>query len=265
MPAEDVSDPLVESYWSPAQVRLFVDGVWIDDACAVMYRIFDNKVPKYGYWDRFLRTVAQGTTLVQGRLSINFRYNGYLRTVIEDQVRRRKDALELEDGLHIDDYQALRLSTTDRLEWLNDQAIHAPPEVRKKRFDFFKRKLWSQSDILNSNNDEADKMTTDIPFDSPEGKEEAKERRAFLRPGLFTDGFDITMEFGAVLDEYNDPGLIRVIQAVHLTGESVVAEIDVPDGGRAIREVYDFLARDVRSGEPNGRVPSDGGAAGVNL
>jgi len=243
MPVEEAYDPTVEQYWSPAQVRLFIDGTWVDDACSVLYRVIDNKVPKYGYWDQFYRTVAQGTTMVRGRLSIVYRYNGYLRTVIEDQVRRRKDALELESGITADDYQILRLSSAERLEWLNDQAIHAPPALREKRFNFFKAKMFS----TNGKGD-LEQITLEIPNESPEDKEAKREQRAFMRPGLFTDGFDITMEFGAVLDKEKDPGLIRIIQNVHLTGESVVAEIDVPDGGRAIREVYDFLARDVRSG-----------------
>ena len=45
MPSFEYTNAL-ESYWGPAQVRLYIEGVWIDDACAVNYRVQDVKIPK---------------------------------------------------------------------------------------------------------------------------------------------------------------------------------------------------------------------------
>jgi len=260
-----VPDTTLDAYWGPAQVRLYIDGAWIDDACGVQYQIRDSKTPKYGYFDQFFRTVARGQTIVQGMLSINFRFLGYLRSAIEKQIRRRSDFARLVGGgdLPRENVRNLNgvsnLTEAARLEVLSAMAQGYPPNLRNETFEEWKDKIWG----IDSN-DEWDRMM-DRRLEKPgvlstEESDERVERRSYQRPGLFTEGFDIMMVYGTQPVNESDPGLIRVIQQVHLTGESQRVEIDVPDGGRAIREVYQFFARDVRAGEPNGAVPSSGGA-----
>jgi hypothetical protein len=267
MPDVTVPDTTLDAYWGPAQVRLYVDGAWIDDACGVQYQIRDSKTPKWGYFDQFFRTVARGQTIVQGVLSINFRFLGYLRSAVEKQIKRRSDFQRLTSstvGLPRLNYGGLQnianLTDAARLETLSAMAQGYPPNLRNETFDEWKDKIWGIDSV-----DEWDRMM-DQRLEKPDvsSSEEIKERvdrRSYQRPGLFTSGFDITMIYGTQPLQQTDPGLIRVIQQVHLTGESQRVEIDVPDGGRAIREVYQFFARDVRAGEPNGAVPSSGGAA----
>jgi hypothetical protein len=262
-----VPDRSLDAYWGPAQVRLYMDGFWIDDACAIQYEIQDTKTPKYGYFDRFFRAVSQGPTIVSGLLAINFRFNGYLRSVMEKQIRRRSDFQALTDlsyGLPRNSGKSisnlLTLSDAARLEALSAMAQGYPEDMRNKKFQIMKNKIWGpdsrdEFDRLNDQSSEnLDAMT------QPEIQERIEER-SYQRPGLFTSGFDIMIVYGTDPLNSKDPGLIRVIQQIHLVGESQRIEIDVPDGGRAIREVYRFFARDVRAGEPTGAVPLAGGAA----
>lgn len=255
-----------DSYWGPAQVRLYVDGVWADDACAIQYMIQDNKVPKYGYSDKYYRTVAQGQTLVTGMLSINFRFNGYLRSVIEKQIRRRSDFNSLVNSgpgwprLNVRTLEDIKnLDDAGKLETLAFIAQGYPPKDRGKVFDNWKDMIWGKGTDRFEKSLDSTLETPRIMGDST--IQERVEARSYQRPGLFTTGFDVMMVYGTDPENIKDPGYIRVIQDVHLTGEAQRIEIEVPDGGRAIREVYQFLARDVRAGEPNGAVPQSGGAA----
>lgn len=254
-----------DNYWGPAQVRLFVDGVWVDDACAVQYNIEDRKIPKYGYFDRFYRTIAVGQTLVSGRLSIQFRYNGYLRSAIEDQLLRRSDFKALtEPGgvnprLNVQDLEDMKDRDEDEQVDLLTHIAHAPAEEREKKFGQVKDMLWGFGD------DTSWEGLRPSPLEGPKlnkaiTTEAQIEKRSYQRPGLFTQGFDIMLVYGTDPSNKTDPGLLRVIQDVHLVGEAQVVQIEVPDGSRAVREVYTFIARDIRAGDPLGSVPSSGGA-----
>jgi len=263
----------LENYWSPAQIRLFIGGVWIDDASNITYRITDHKVPKYGYFDRTYRKVAQGRTLVQGQIAIKFRYNGYLRDVIEDVVAIRNDFIALSSGAKFklefgETYEDMwNLSETDRLEWASSKAVNAPPEVRERVFNYMKDVLWKINADGVSGDKDVPVRNTDVPNSyedagsaNPISREGARARRAFQRPGLLTDGFDIMMVAGTNPGEEVDPALTRYIRDIHLTGETFNAQIEVPDGGRALVEIYNFIARSVVSGEGKFDVPATGGA-----
>lgn len=255
-----------DNYWGPAQVRLFVDGVWVDDACAVQYNIEDRKIPKYGYFDRFYRTIAVGQTLVSGRLSVQFRYNGYLRSVIEEQLSRRSDFKELtEPGgvnprLNIQSLENMKDLDEDSQVDLLAHAAQSPTRERERKFGEIKDMLWGPEDDTSWA-----ELFRQGPLERPQlnkaiTTEGQVEKRSYQRPGLFTQGFDIMLVYGTDPANKIDPGLLRVIQDVHLVGEAQVVQIEVPDGSRAVREVYTFIARDIRAGDPLGSVPSSGGA-----
>lgn len=232
---------------------MFIDDVWIDDACAITYKVVDNKVPKFGYNDRKYRAVAMGTTIVQGRLSINFRYNGYLRSVIMDLVRKRRDTDLLSTTNRRRKYTAnnlndeyLKYHATDVLEWASAVAASQDEDKRNSVFEFLKQRFWS----LPANQDPtAIDQAGGRPSDTPDQRSRSDELQALQRAGLIAPGFNIIMVFSDDPANYMDPALVKVIQDVHLVGEAVVANIEVPDGSRAIREVYDFFAKDVKPGK----------------
>jgi len=232
----DFYDPLLENHWSPAQVRVFVANDWVDDAKMVRYQVTDNKAPKFGFFDRTYRAIAQGRTLVQGQLWINFRFNGYLVAAIANTIARRRDFLEATDqankykakiGSSIND--VFKLKEAACIEAISQYVANAPPSVREKRLDEIKDYLWHKQ-----------------PKDA--AGEDAPNRKVFLRPGVVTKGFDIKITMGGNPGKELTPRLTKVIEDVHILGESFVANIEVPDGSRPLCEVYDFVARDIHAG-----------------
>jgi hypothetical protein len=256
---------LEDNYWSPAQVRLFVDNLWVDDACAVTYQITDNKFPKYGFNDVKFRGVARGTTIVQGRLSINFRYNGYLRSVVLDQVRRRRD-LDLLDSQRRADRilkhqltpEILERSSTEILEWASSVAGSADRDKRAAVFEFLKSAYWNPAP--NPEPTMEDQAGGPLS-DSDEMQKRRDEQQVLQRIGLLTPGFTIVMVFGSDPANVIDPALVKAVQDVHIIGESQVVDIEAPSGNRAVREVYNFFARDVQPGKVGRQVSVQGGAA----
>jgi hypothetical protein len=256
---------LEDNYWSPAQVRLFVDNLWVDDACAVRYQITDNKVPKYGYNNPKFSAVARGTTIVHGRLSINFRYNGYLRSVLLDQIRRRRD-LDLLDNQRRSDRiikhqltpEILERSSTELLEWASAVAGSQDRDKRDAVFEFLKRSFWS--DAPNPEPTMSDQAGGPIA-DSDEQRKRRDEQQVLQRIGLLTGGFTIIMVFGDDPANVIDPALVKAIQDVYVVGESQVVDIEAPSGARAVREVYNFFARDVQPGKIGRQVSLVGGAS----
>lgn len=244
-------DADLQNYWSPAQVRLYIDEVWLDDACAVRYVVQDDRTPKYGYFDRTFRAVARGRTIVSGELSINFRFNGYLRGAIQNAIQRRRDTDYLLDpGCRFRKQspnfeEVIQMGTADQLARLS-LAAQSIQEDRDSWFQKYKDEYWGGNARYPSTV-------------RPERTRQQAYDEAYDRPSLTQQGFNIVIVFGTDTVGQRDPALTRVIQDVHLTNEMTTAEIEVPDGGRAIREVYRFLAKDVRSG--NGRpAPPEGGA-----
>lgn len=244
-------DASLQNYWSPAQIRLYVGGVWVDDAASIQYVVSDPKIPKYGYFDRTYRTVAHGQTIVQGELQINFRFNGYLRGVIQNVLKKRKDFdyLSSPDAgfrtVSANFEEVLNMTVADQLTRLSAIA-QSQSRARQNEFEKYKNQWWDRKPKYPS-------------VVRPKQEAQAEFESAYERPSLLTEGFDIMMVWGTDPD-HPDPALTRYILDVNLMLESVQAEIEVPDGGRVIREVYRFLAKDVRSGDPAKSVPQSGGA-----
>lgn len=254
-----------DNYWCPAQVRLFIDDIWIDDACAVQYSISDMKVPKYGYNDVRFRTVARGQTLVQGRLSINFRYNGYLRSVMMDQIRRRRDldVLDNQSRLmklaknqltpHILEYEGQAV-----LEWMSEVAASYDRDKRQSVFEYLQDHWWGSAPSQDpSMEDQAGGALSD----SDVVTRDKDALQALQRAGLITGGVNIIMVYGDDPVNVMDPALIKVIQDVHFIGESQIVDIEAPSGGQNIREVYNFFAKDVQPGRVGAQIAVAGGAA----
>lgn len=92
--AYDYNHKAPTSYPSPADVRLFIKGDWLDDAYRIDYNVSTPRTPLYDYTSKFYKDVAEGHTLVQGQLIINYRFPNYLRTAIEHHFMREPGVLK---------------------------------------------------------------------------------------------------------------------------------------------------------------------------
>lgn len=84
MPKNNTSNFTIydKEYFSSAQVNLYLGDVLIDELTSINVRVQDSKTPIYGYASRSYDAVMNGTVLVQGSLSINFKEKAYLFAVL---------------------------------------------------------------------------------------------------------------------------------------------------------------------------------------
>jgi hypothetical protein len=75
-------------YPSPADVKLYIGGAWLDDAYRVDYNVSTSRTPLYDYTSKFFKDVAEGHTIIQGQLIINFRFPNYLKYAISNTLER---------------------------------------------------------------------------------------------------------------------------------------------------------------------------------
>jgi hypothetical protein len=73
-----------DKYFTIAGARIYIGNLFIDELASIQYVLQDNAVPIYGYASRYVDAYAQGHSLVQGQLSINFVTEGYLYTVMNE-------------------------------------------------------------------------------------------------------------------------------------------------------------------------------------
>ena len=67
-----------QRYFTCAQSRLFLNDIFIDEFNHIQWELQFNLIPKFGYCSSKFDDVAQGKSLVQGQLAINFVSPGYL-------------------------------------------------------------------------------------------------------------------------------------------------------------------------------------------
>jgi hypothetical protein len=76
---EDVASNLdYENYFTSAQCRVYLGNLFLDELQSIQYVLQSNKVPVYGYASQFMDAIAQGRSLVQGQLAINYVMDRYL-------------------------------------------------------------------------------------------------------------------------------------------------------------------------------------------
>lgn len=74
-------------YFSGAQMNMYIGDVLIDEVTSLAVSVQQRKLPVYGYASQLFDKVAQGTVLVEGTFTINYKEAGYLYAVL----RRYKD------------------------------------------------------------------------------------------------------------------------------------------------------------------------------
>ena len=84
-PAEETTFdiPYLEDFYTPALITLYFDGIRIAEAVFVEYVYNDQKIPVYGYGDRYVRAFEEGHHLISGRMGFLFKETAYLSSVID--------------------------------------------------------------------------------------------------------------------------------------------------------------------------------------
>ncbi|HHY08871.1 MAG TPA: hypothetical protein GX530_10260 [Corynebacteriales bacterium] len=73
-------------YFSGCDVRIYINGQYVDEAITIAFELQEKVAPIYGYASVTYDALAQGTKIVQGYLDIAFRRAGYLYYLL-DKIR----------------------------------------------------------------------------------------------------------------------------------------------------------------------------------
>lgn len=71
-----------QEYFSGSQVNLYIGDVLIDEISGLEFAVHQEKGRVHGYNSQLFDAVTQGTVIVTGQFSINFKESGYLYTVL---------------------------------------------------------------------------------------------------------------------------------------------------------------------------------------
>ncbi len=80
------SDYGFQRYFTRAQCRLYINSIFIDEFQSIHWDLSYNLIPKFGYCSSKFDDVANGKSLVQGQLLINFVSPGYLIGALISQL-----------------------------------------------------------------------------------------------------------------------------------------------------------------------------------
>ena len=217
-------------YWNPTQVKLYArtaEGpVWLDDAVGIDIRIEDQKVPHFGFRDRYFRAVSYGRTIVSGNLYVQFRFPNYLSHVLNN-VRTESDISS--DKV-----------TKERLPSFADYNNVSGDD---------KKALLTNS-ILSTRGLESylqyAKAFKDIYYD---GIADTTSTKRFHinenRAGEFINKpLDITIQYGDhTFDSEN--AFTQIVKHIYFVGTSHTISVLDGNGDQSLLEVYSFFAKNV--------------------
>lgn len=242
-----------ETYFTPAQVSVFLGEYLLDEACLIQYDVMDRREPLWGYNDVQFRNIAVGQTIVRGRLGIRYRYEGYLMRVLQEshnrEARMPTDPSEIAgmkrgSGLGLSD-EVLQSSADAVLDYL-DASAEAGNGDYLRASDFLKSRFWDYPGDLNdvrAHPNWARVMMGDVSHEDQAEREERTHTAGYHRPWLVTP-VDIRVMHGPDAN-VTKPAFNRLIKNVVFDQQSYIADIDVPGGERVCTEMYTFIARNV--------------------
>jgi len=205
------------NYPSPADVKIYIAGEWIDDAYRVDYSVQAPKQPLYDYTSSFFKDVAHGQSLVVGNLVLNYRMPNYLKFAIDQKLERDPSIMQaLEETGGLVAYLTQAGSASDKVSRLL---------ALKKTGSFKKAKQYAN--LLGGEIGGAPGRS------SPLSISQVKQ-----------PGFDIEIAYGGEAAKN-----YRIIADCHITGESqvisasAVAGGDLSSSGMPIFETYSFIGR----------------------
>ena len=210
------------SYPTPAQVSLFLEEVWIDDAYRVEFRKQNPKTPLYGYDEKYFSNVAEGQVIVSGNIVITYRYPGYLWHIIA----KRETEIDPTVGAYVNlAADILRANPNQRIEMIR--------EARQK--GNLEKVSSVMQRILGTRNWGSPPKALDLVNDT------LKEPFGKYKP------FNVKIYF----DKPQSAWYHTQIEDVHFTGSSMTLSAsgtyggDSSASGQPIFEVYSFFAKDV--------------------
>lgn len=219
------------SYPSPADVRVFIGDIWVDDLYRIDFSVNNPRTPLYDYTSTYFKDVVEGTTIVQGQLVINYRYPGYLLYAINNRKVIPQPGQEYGlDGLRIKNTPNYKVK--DSSEIFRDIANGSDQQKMLKLIGY--KKLGALDNVKQV----AAALVGQQTLNGIEQGEVLTHKTKMP--------FDITITYGI-----NDIFYRKIIKNCYIIGESevisaaAVAGGDLSSSGMPILEVYSFFGKKV--------------------
>lgn len=214
------------NYPSPAEIKIYINENWVDDAYRLDYTLSDSRTPLYDYTSTFFKGVAEGNTIIQGQLVINYRYPGYLYAAIS-QFMNPAILPEPMKTRSLDGSRGTQASS----DLIKDLFQGSPSEKVSKLLGY--KKLGALEHV---------RQITDEFYGSNSVVGDIPPSVSTTNKGLIP--FNIRISYGGEEALYS-----KVIDSCYLVGESqvisasAIAGGDLSASGMPILEVYSFFGK----------------------
>jgi hypothetical protein len=71
------------TYYSAPQANIYINGVLLDECYDIQYSYRETKEPIYGYLSKFFDAMVDGTVIITGSFTINYKHDQYLAKVLQ--------------------------------------------------------------------------------------------------------------------------------------------------------------------------------------
>ena len=226
-------------FYSGSQITVWFGNILIDDINSIQWARTQNKRPIYGYASQMFDAVANGTVLIQGNFSVNFRQVGYITAVME----------EIKDI-----YKTITGGKTSEEKAQFD--LNGWPQLRQVIGTHLKNGTFgptTSQEIKDIGNSPDFLQLVKIYEDTIWGDVSAITKNGNLKQTapdvaqaeVIPNGFNILVTYGntsgasvqSISDELQST--TKSLNGVHLMGESQVIQV----GGQPVQEQYNFIAR----------------------
>jgi hypothetical protein len=255
-------------YFSGAQALIYIGDILVDEITSINFRIQQDRSPIYGYASTFFDDVSEGTKLVIGSFSINFKEAGYLWLILNRYQHMTQGKKNKLNPFHENaGSEAAHRRTIEMIVNGEMGAFEKNKTFQQLTAHASLTGFASRSRALASNPKETGKgvgkgFLTELAGRSAESVFESFENFVWGGPrGTITtfnqeqfnvnsnrqaddpdlNPFDIYVTFGDYVADDSMNHTVQRLDQVYILGNSKQIVID----GQPIQEVYNFIARDL--------------------
>lgn len=239
----------LDDYYSGTLVRVYFDGIWVDDIITIQWDAVNNKAPVYGYASQHFDAVLNGTFIVNGSFTIAFKEVGYLYTILE-RIRQLNHSTRA----------ALNKSSSSLASRLQTNSDFNPftydGETSRVKYQTIEELLSGSLDKSFSDFENVAEVLEDTllgvvgnPVDRGQNRipraDEMDRLGDVFNVSRIGTGFNILVGYGdlnAPISEHT----VHTISDVHITG---VGQVVAPTG-EPVAEQYRFFARNIDESIP---------------
>lgn len=224
------------SYYSGSQITVWFGDILIDDIVSIQWVRSQSKRPIYGYASQQFDAVANGTVMIQGNFSINFRQSGYLSIVLFEIKKIYSEVSNTESWPVIRSIIGQHLKNGTFGPQTSQEIIdigNSPDFLSLAKG--YESIIWGDDTLITgsmSPSDEDESYIKTTPADTRQARD-------------IPDGFNILITYGdtsgnssRTINDYAQ-STTKAINGVHIIGDGQV----IQTGGQNIIEQYDFIAR----------------------